>query len=261
MHSLYPAFARRLQAGMLPGAVLLVFMLAYELVVRAGWTPSTIAPPSLVFETLFADRDALLVQIEPTILTAAYGFLIAALVAFSLGFLVYVFRRAETTVSTVGAVLSSIPMIAIAPALIVWMGPSLTTRITITAILCVFPILVSVIQGLGATRPAQLELFHVMAASPAQQFRLLALPNSLPYLFIGLKISAPLAILGALVAEWTGAESGLGVIMLNAMFSLQVGRLWSTVFIACALSTLAYGYICLLERLSVAHDIVGGEAA
>ena len=72
----------------------------------------------------------------------------------------------------------------------------------------------------------------------------------MPLLFVGLKISAPLAVLGALIGEWNGAENGLGVVMLNAMFGLQVQRLWATVLIACAVSSLAYVYICLLERVA-----------
>jgi ABC-type nitrate/sulfonate/bicarbonate transport system permease component len=91
----------------------------------------------------------------------------------------------------------------------------------------------------------------VLAASPWQRFRMLALPNALPYLFIGLKIAAPLAVLGALVAEWTGAEWGLGVFMINAMFGLRIDQLWSAVALACAMSSGAYGLVCLFEFLAI----------
>ncbi len=97
----------------------------------------------------------------------------------------------------------------------------------------------------------------MLAASPLQRFRLLALPNALPYVFVGLKVAAPLAVLGALVAEWTGAEWGLGVFMINAMFGLRVDQLWSAVALACAMSSGAYGLVCLFEYLSIAPGHAG----
>jgi ABC-type nitrate/sulfonate/bicarbonate transport system permease component len=219
--------------------------------VKGGIAPVTIASPSRIARTVFGQWDTLWFHMEPTLLTATIGYLAAAATALSLGFLVYSLRRIETTVLTVGAVLDSIPIIAIAPILIIWMGLSLSTRITITAIICLFPMLISVIQGLKSQPRNARELFTVLAATPVQRFRLLALPNALPYLFVGLKIAAPLAVLGALVAEWTGAESGLGVYMVNAMFGLRVDQLWSAVVLACAMSSGAYGLVCLFEYLSI----------
>jgi len=240
-----------LSPALLPGCVLLACALLAEVLVRAGWTPATIAAPSGVWATLREEHAALWLQAEPTIVTAVWGCLIASALALALGYLVYLVKRLETLVVTAGAVLSSIPIIAIAPVLIVWMGLSLSTRIAITTVICLFPMLVSVVQGLNAGHKNSNELFTVMAATPLQRLRLLAFPSALPYIFMGLKISAPLAVLGALVAEWTGAETGLGVTMLSAMFSLQVGRLWASVLLTCVLSAGAYGYVCLLERLAI----------
>jgi ABC-type nitrate/sulfonate/bicarbonate transport system permease component len=243
--------AAALRDALLPMTVLLACLLLAEAAVRLGWTPATIAAPSAVWQTLRQEHAALWLQAEPTIITAVYGCLIASLLALALGCLVYLFKQLETLVVTAGAVLSSIPIIAIAPVLIVWMGLSLSTRIAITTVICLFPMLVSVVQGLHAGQKNSDELFTLMAATPLQRLRLLALPAALPYIFMGLKISAPLAVLGALVAEWTGAETGLGVAMLSAMFSLQIGRLWASVLLTCALSIGAYGYVCLVERLSL----------
>lgn len=240
---------RDLRALCLPVGVLLVCLLLAETAVRLGWTPVTIAAPSEVWRILVLEHEALLLQAEPTVFTAAYGCLISTVLALALGCLVYLFKGIETVLVTTGAVLSSIPIIAIAPVLIIWMGLTLSTRIAITIVVCIFPMLLSVIQGLNAGQKSSQELFIVLAATPLQRFRLLALPGALPYLFVGLKITAPLAVLGALVAESTGAETGLGVAMLSAMFSLQIGRLWASVLLTCALSGGAYAYVCLIERL------------
>jgi ABC-type nitrate/sulfonate/bicarbonate transport system permease component len=223
----------------------------WELAVRSGFAPVTIASPGRIARTMADEWSTLWFHMEPTLLTAILGYLASAGIALSLGFLVYSLRRIENTVLTVGAVLDSVPIIAIAPILIIWMGLSLSTRVTITAVICFFPMLVSVIQGLSAQPRNAMELFAVLAATPLQRFRLLALPNAMPYVFVGLKIAAPLAVLGALVAEWTGAEQGLGVFMINSMFGLRVDQLWSAVVLACAMSSGAYGLVSLFEFLSI----------
>jgi ABC-type nitrate/sulfonate/bicarbonate transport system permease component len=240
-----------LKAMLLPGATFVLFFILWQIAVEYDIAPVTIASPSRIAATVFREWDILWFHTEPTLLTAIMGYLAAAATALCLGFLVYSIRRIENSVLTVGAVLDSIPIIAVAPILIIWMGLSLSTRITITAVICLFPMLISVIQGLNTQPKNAQELFTVLAAGPVQKFRLLALPNALPYIFVGLKIAVPLAVLGALVAEWTGAEWGLGVFMINAMFGLRVDQLWSAVFLACAMSTGAYGLVCLFEYLSV----------
>ena len=240
-----------LKAIGLPTGTFAIFLALWEAAVASKVAPVTISSPSRIARTVFEEWGTLWFHMEPTLLTATIGYLAAAATALFVGFLVYSVPRIENTVLTVGAVMDSIPMIAIAPILIIWMGLSLSTRITITAIICLFPILISMIQGLRAQPRNTQELFTVLAATPLQRFRFLALPNALPYLFVGLKIAAPLAVLGALVAEWTGAEWGLGVFMINAMFGLRVDQLWSAVLLACAMSSGAYGLVCLFEYLSI----------
>ena len=219
--------------------------------VDAGAAPSTVAAPSLVARTIWTQRGDIWRAIEPTLLTACTGFILATLAALLLGLGVYVFRQVETGVLAMAAVLTSIPMIALAPALITLMGMGLAARIAITTIICAFPMIVAAVQGLSANSGAATELFTVLAASPWQRFRLLALPTALPYLFLGAKIAAPLALLGSLIAEWTGAEDGLGVYMLTSMFGLHIAQLWASVAITCLLSMAAYGLVVAAERLAV----------
>jgi ABC-type nitrate/sulfonate/bicarbonate transport system permease component len=227
-------------------------LIAYEAVVRAGWAPQTIAPPSEIVRAAFADRAILWFHLEPTLLTAISGFLLAGAIAVSLALLVYTVSGLETGVVAVATLIDSTPIIAVAPVLTIWIGLSLPMRVTITTIICIFPILISLLQGLKSVPRTAVELFAAMAASPWQRFRMLAFPYALPYLFVGLKIAAPVSVFGALVAEWTGAERGLGVFMINAMSGFLVVRLWASIFVSCALSAGFYLLVCAFERLSIA---------
>lgn len=242
----------RLRNALLPLGVLVAVTLLAQFAVRSGWTPRTIAAPSDVLRAIAGNSGILWYQLEPTLLVASTGFLLALLLALALAALVYAFKPLEATIVTVGTVIDSIPMIAIAPVLVIWMGLTLPMRITIATTICFFPIFISVLQGLKSPPATTEELFVNLAASSWQRFRLLGIPYALPYLFVGLKVAAPVAILGALIAEWTGAERGLGIYMLNAMFGLRVIELWSGVAVACAVSATAYGLVCLFELLSIA---------
>jgi ABC-type nitrate/sulfonate/bicarbonate transport system permease component len=237
---------------MVPVMVLGGTVLLAELAVRTGITPSTIAAPSQIAASIVELRGLLWHHLEPTLLVAVTGFLLALALSIVVAAAVYLYKPAETTVVTIGTVVDSIPMIAMAPVLVIWMGLSLPMRLTITAAICFFPMFMAILQGLKAPPATAEELFTNLAAGPLQRFRLLAVPYALSYLFVGLKISAPLAILGALIAEWTGAERGLGVFIINAMFSIDVVGLWTGVAVACAVSSGAFGLVVLFEKLSVA---------
>jgi ABC-type nitrate/sulfonate/bicarbonate transport system permease component len=241
-----------LRRSLLPAATMLGLLVLFQLAVRAGLTPPTLVAPTDIARGVAGTAGLLWFHLEPTLLVAVTGFLVALGLALAIAALVYVVKPLEATVMTIGTVIDSIPMIAIAPVLVIWMGLTLPMRITITTIICLFPIFISVLQGLKSPPATAEELFANLAATPLQRFRLLAIPYALPYLFVGLKIAAPLAILGALIAEWTGAERGLGVYMLNAMFGLRVVELWSGVVVACAVSAGAYLLVSLFELLSVA---------
>jgi ABC-type nitrate/sulfonate/bicarbonate transport system permease component len=247
---------------LLPLLVLALLLTGLERWVASGAAPMTVPRPSVVGQLLWDEQAVLLRELGLTLLTAGYGLLLALLLALAVGFAAHALPRSETPVLTVGAVLSSVPMIALAPILGVWFGVGLATRVTITLLVCVFPLLVAVVQGLRESRAGEQELFTVLAATPWQRFCRLALPSAVPLLFVGLKIAAPLAVLGALIGEWNGAERGLGVLMLNAMFGLQVPRLWATVVVACGVSMALYGYLGLCERVAgyQRHGRAGAEA-
>jgi len=250
-----------IRRALLPASVFAGVIALVEAAVRLDLTPATIAAPSVVAAALIRQWPLLWYHLEPTLLIAVTGFVMALAISLAAAALAYVFKPIEASLTMVGTVLDSIPMIAIAPVLVIWMGLSLPMRITIATIICLFPIFVAVLQGLKSAPGTAEELFTNLAATPLQRFRLLAVPYALPYLFVGLKIAAPLAILGALIAEWTGAERGLGVYMLNAMFSLRVIELWAGVLVACAVSAGGFMIVSLFEKLAVVDNGHRGAGA
>ena len=120
----------------------------------------------------------------------------------------HVWRGAEPGIIRFGIMVDSLPMIALGPILVLWVGNGLAPRVTLATIAPFFPLLNATVQGLKSVDRNAADLFHLLGASPLQRWRKLALPSALASILPGLKIAAPLAILGALVAEWIGADRG-----------------------------------------------------
>jgi ABC-type nitrate/sulfonate/bicarbonate transport system permease component len=172
-------------------------------------------------------------------------------VALGAAFVAALVAALRPAIYNLGVALASIPLIAATPLLALWLGNGPLTRSLIAGLASYYPLLVGAMQGFRAYEANHMELFHVYSASRWRIFRSLILPSSLPYLFAGFKLAAPLAVLGSLTAELTGAENGVGVIMLSALFSFDIQLVWLTVLIACSLSGAGYALWSLIERVTI----------
>ena len=241
----------------LPLALLLGLGTLLELAKRAGRLPVTIPAPSEVWQSLLNDADVLVYHLGPTAFAASMGFAASLIVALSLAGLASIYRRLEAGIVNSGLVIDSIPLIALTPMLMLWLGKDTASRATIAAIAAFFPMLVGSVQGFKAVKRSAGELFHVMAASPWQRFLKLSVPSALPYLFSAFKIAAPVAVLGALIAEWAGADRGLGTMMVYALFAFNPPQVWLTIIATCLMAVAGYALIAALERFVVHWDTGG----
>jgi len=157
----------------------------------------------------------------------------------------------EDGVMTLAILIKSTPLVAIAPLLTLWLGFGVLPKIIITALMSFFPVLVNALSGLQRVDQPLLDLFHSWHASRWEVFRFLRLPGSLPYLFAALKISAPLALIGAVVAEWTGASGGLGRTMWLAYTNLNLPFMFAAIFILAASGMILYRLLAWAETRAV----------
>jgi ABC-type nitrate/sulfonate/bicarbonate transport system permease component len=157
----------------------------------------------------------------------------------------------------ISVIINSIPIIATAPLLALWLGTGAQVQIVIAALSSQFPMLVGMIQGLQAADARQRELMHVLYASRSQTLRYLLIPSALPYLFAGLKIAAPSAVLGTITAEWAGADQGVGAMMLYALFSYDTPKVWLSVVLTCLLAGAGFAIWAIIERIAIywRHDV------
>lgn len=236
---------RRAAITLLPTLALL---LGLEWLKRAGALPVFVPGPGQVLAAALARPELVWGNLLPTAGTAAQGFVIAAAVTLAAAGLAAALRPLHASIYGVGVVLHAIPVIATAPLLALSLGTGARMHVVIVALTAQFPLLVGAMQGLAATDARQMEMLHSLSASRWQVFRFLQLPSALPFLFAGAKVATPLAVLGAVTAEWAGADRGIGAMMLYALFSYDIVTVWMAVLACCALAALAYGGWSLLER-------------
>lgn len=215
--------------------IIIGFLALWEAGVRLTGIPQYLLPaPSQVLRVLYtypgdyaqASLITLGEALGGLILGVTAGFFIASLLTLRPGL--------ESGVMLLAILIKSTPMVAIAPLLTIWLGFGAFPKVLITGLMTFFPVLVNVLAGMQRPDPALMDLFRSWRAGRWEIFLFLRLPTALPYLFAALKITAPLSIIGAVVAEWTGASGGLGRVMWLAYTNLNLPFLFAAIFILAA---------------------------
>jgi NitT/TauT family transport system permease protein len=244
-----PSASRSLSDNALALLIVGLAVALWELAVRLREIPVYILPaPSKILLTL-AQNPAL--YLEASLLTlgeALAGLALGTLTGIAAATLLGFWPRLERGVMTLAILVKSTPLVAIAPLLTIWLGFGVLPKIIITALLTFFPVLVNVLSGLGSADPALLDTFHSWHASRSEIYQHVRVPSALPYLFAALKISGPLALIGAVVAEWTGASGGLGRTMWLAYTNLNLPYLFAAVIILAAAGISIYATVNWAER-------------
>ncbi len=240
----------RQQTGRLAGiGLLLAVFLLWETAVYLTGTPVYLVPaPSDILAELAANLPRLLSAGLVTLAEALAGLILGSAIGLGLAVLVTFWGRLEQGVMSLAILIKSTPIIAIAPILTIWLGFGHAPKVIITALLTFFPVLINALSGFRAVDTAILDYLHSLNASPQEIFSTARWPSARPYLFAALKVAAPLAMIGAVVAEWMGASSGLGRQMWLAYTNLDMPALFAAVFVLTLLSTAVYQSVVLLEK-------------
>ncbi len=223
-------------------------MVVWETAVRLTGTPVYIMPaPSAVLQHLISHWWSLWGAGVVTLAEAVAGLVLGTAVGLMLAVLINFWQRLEQGIMSLALLIKSTPIIAIAPILTIWLGFGPAPKVIITALLTFFPVLINALSGFRAVDPAMLDLMRSLNATPQEIFVHVRWPGSRPFLFAALRVVAPLAMIGAVVAEWMGASTGLGRQMWLAYTNLNMPALFAAVFVLTVLSTAVYRLVIRLE--------------
>lgn len=250
-----PRFARpfsRLLANAAPALIAVAaLVLAWEgYAGLSGISPTTLPAPSRVVSQAIEHRGALLENTIPTLGATVFGFACSLVVAFTFSVLIDFFTPLRRALMPVFVVSQTLPLVAIAPLIVLWFGFGLAPKIMLVALVTFFPMLVALLQGYAATDRDIEALLASMGASRATLFRLARLPSALPYFFAGLRISITYAVVGAIFAEYAGAAKGLGIYMLNAKNNFRPDLVLAAVSVSAVLTLALFGAAMVIERLA-----------
>ncbi|WP_213451306.1 ABC transporter permease [Rhizomonospora bruguierae] len=236
---------------MLSLLVLAVTLGAFEIASRQRWiSPLMVPAPSSVWEALTVgfERGIYWDHLLSTLSATAWGFLLATGLGIGLGGLLAALRPLERVLYPFIVAFQSTPKIALAPLVVIWLGFGVTSKILVVALVTFFPILVNTMQGLRLRDRERQELMVAVGATKWQTFRYVRLPGSVPFVFAGLHIGAIFALLGAVVAEFVGSSSGLGVLLNAERASFNVPGVFAVLLILMALGIALNAVMKALER-------------
>lgn len=241
------ARARRALPAILSVAALLA---AWEIYVRMSGISALVLPaPSRVIGQIAENRDLLWANTLPTLKATVIGFACSLSVAFALSILIDFIPRLRRALFPVFVISQTLPLVAIAPLVVLWFGFGLTPKILLVALVTFFPMLIALVDGYQSTDRDISALLASMGASRAEIFRRARLPSAMPYFFAGLRISITYAVVAAIFAEYVGARAGLGIVILNAKNSFRPDLMLAAVVISSALTLALFAATALMQRL------------
>ena len=241
-----------LRAKLLPPVVTgILIMVLWEAIPRIFGVSKLLFPPfSSVAAALWVgiERGVIFEALYVTLFEAVAGFLIGSILAIVLASLITRSEMLERALVPYLVSLQSLPKVALAPLLVVWLGFGMGSKITIAAIISFFPVLINAIVGFTTVESEKLEMMRSLCASRWQIFRIVLFPNALPFVFAGLNVAVVFCVTGALVGEFVGATKGLGVLLMQMNFNMDISGMFAVLIVLAAMGASLHAIIRFLHR-------------
>lgn len=232
-----------------PLAAALIIGIAWEAITVGFAIPAYYIPsPTRIAQAFWSAPGLLLWHSGITLLEAVIGCTIGSFLGALLGTAFAYSRLLARGLLPFVIAANTIPVVAIAPIIILWFGHGIESKIAVTTFLSFFPLALNMMKGLQSYDRLIMDVFHVAAATPLQRFFKMRLPSALPYVFVGIKINVSFSIIGAIVAEFVQADRGLGFVIMTTYRSLNMPRLWAALIISALIGMIFFAIVSLVER-------------
>lgn len=244
---------------LLPGLLLSALIVAWQLAAASGFLadalglePFLVPSPGEIADALWENRSLLAENAWVTLQEVLLG--IGCAIVAGLGFALAMHLSATVRRAAYPLLVGTqaVPIVAIAPILIVWFGFGIGPKLAVVALICFFPITVSTLDGLRSVDPEAIKMMRTLDASRWQILRRVEAPTALPYVFSGAKIAVAVAMIAAVFGEWVASEAGLGHMILQDNARLEMARLFAAVAVLAAMAIALFGLLALAERRVVA---------
>ena len=235
-----------------PMAIVLLLLGIWELCVRLFDIKAWLLPaPSAIATALVQDAGLLVRHSWVTLEEVIVGFGVALICGVSLGVGIALSRTVERSIYPFVIASQTIPIIVIAPLLLIWFGYGLTPKIIVVALIAFFPLAVNTVDGLKSVDPDTVNLLRTLGASRLQILLKAQLPTALPYLFSGARVAVAVSVIGAVIGEWVGSSEGLGYLMIRSKPQFLTERVFAAITLLSAMGVGLFLLVGLVERLAI----------
>jgi len=259
-----PEEANQAGVGFPYAAVTLLALLAIwqALTTLLSVPPYLLPSPAAIAANAASHWQLLLREAGVTTYEILLGFTLSVVIAVPLAVVLTYSRAVERAIYPLIVGSQAIPKVAVAPLFLAWFGFGLKPKIVIVVLIAFFPIVINSVVGLKSLSPEMFNLARSMGATRVQIFRRFQLPNSLPAIFAGMKVAIVLAVIGAVVAEFVGADGGLGYVIMMATADLDIARQFAAIILLSAIGMILFAILQQIERrclpwhISIRRDLV-----
>lgn len=246
--------------GWRPLSVLILLFIVWEISSRAFNVPDWLLPaPSQIWTEIFASWPNYHSHLVSTIRLSFVGFLIGCTTGLTVAICLHLVPKLRETLYPLMILSQNIPIIVLAPLLVIWFGFGMAPKLIIITLVCFFPVTIAALDGFRQTGRDMLHYMKMAGATYRQIFWKLEWPHAMPSVFSGLKIAATYSVMGAVISEWLGAREGIGVYMTLASSSFRTTQVFVAIFLIMALSLLFFGAIVLLEKRMIRWKAKEGD--
>ncbi len=233
----------------------MILLLIWQAVIMMKIIPDYLLPSPIQIVQAFIDNFGLLANhAKYTLLTAFLGTLIGLVLSFVLSILMDLSKSFKELIYPILLLNQTIPTIAIAPLLVIWLGYGILPKVVLVVLAVFFPMTIALIDGYQSIQKEQLNLFYSLKANRYQLYRHLKIPSAMGFFFAGLKVALSYALISAVVAEWLGGYHGLGVYMTRVRKSYELDNMFAVIFLISFLTIGLIGLVKIVEKRVMRHQ-------
>jgi len=237
------------RSALISGALIILILVIWEAACRGLNVPDFILPmPSRIISVAVFQAPMLLPHAATTAMEVLVGILLSLTVAVPLAMIMFARPAVENAIAPFLVASQAVPVFAIAPLLVIWLGYGIASKVLMAAVIIFFPITVSLLEGFKSCDSEFRVLFELMGARFWKTMRLLYWPWALPHFFAGLKVGVSVATIGAVIGEWVGAQQGLGYLMIQANARLNVDLVFAAILWLSAMGLSLWMVVGFLEK-------------
>ncbi|MCD6435837.1 MAG: ABC transporter permease [Clostridiales bacterium] len=241
---------KKIDDKFIPIVLVAIIVFLWEIIVDFKWIERYILPsPSDVIKALIVNFKTIMMHSKVTLIEGVIGLFVAIVISFLIAAAMDRMALLKKAIYPLLVASQTVPIIVIAPLIAMWFGFGITPKIFVVVLVCFFPITISLSDGLESVDDELVDLLKTMGASSIQIFKKVKVPYALQYFFSGLKIAATYSIMGAVIGEWLGGKSGLGVYMLRARHSFLLDQVFASILVIVALSMFVFYIISIVQKI------------